>query len=446
VPIQRAETYIQIVKREGTSRAALAWLQSQLPLWREEGLIDERTAERIADRYRGDHVERVSRVVFFIYLIGFVLIGGGVLSFVAWNWDDMPPALKLGLSGLALVVTYAAGFWYWKVDGRRAALGHSLTVLGSLLFGANIGVVAQVFQLSSQDLTAVGIWGAGVTLAAWLLSSAPNAVLANFLLAAWALDRIDALGPGLASGLPAIAIIPLAFRLSSAPLYAVSLATAAFMLAAEVVESRFGVEPAIASVLASACLFLAIPLVLPSTKRVFRAISTHFGFYIVLALAYAFSFHEVAHEIDFDWDEASGWLGFVLPQFLAAVACVLFAGAKQPEALRRELFGMIALGLAVLLFAGMQFSEPEIPLAVVANLGLLAIGAYSIARSLRELRRWSYWGGIVLIAAAAVSRFVEFETGLLAKAFFFTACGVTVIYAGLAFEKRVDAREPSHAA
>ena len=147
---------------------------------------------------------------------------------------------------------------------------------------------------------------------------------------------------------------------------------------------------------------------------------------------------------------------------MAAIAAVLLlagcsANAPMPTVAQVDLDPLallrtiamilgIPLALGMLLLGGTLLPDPELPLTVIANVGLLAIGSYSIARSLRALRRLGYWGGILLIAIAAVSRFVEFETSLLAKAFFFTAGGVIVIYAGLSFERRAAAAEEDHAA
>ena len=55
----------------------------------------------------------------------------------------MGAAAKLATLGVAMVAAHGAGFALWKGSGRAERLGHALTVLGTLVFGASIGLVAQ---------------------------------------------------------------------------------------------------------------------------------------------------------------------------------------------------------------------------------------------------------------------------------------------------------------
>ena len=124
-------------------------LKREFPRWREEGIVDEEAEATLARRYQLDE-EGVSVAATAIYVLGVLLIGGGVVSFVAWNWDSIPKAAKLAMLGAALVAAHASGYWLWRIDRRHPRLGHALTLLGTLIFGANIGLVAQIYYRCSK--------------------------------------------------------------------------------------------------------------------------------------------------------------------------------------------------------------------------------------------------------------------------------------------------------
>ncbi len=70
-----------------------------------------------------------------LYVLGALLVGGGVVSLVAWNWEALSAAAKLVLLGVALATVHTVGYQFWRF-GNRKRLGHGLMFLGSVLFGA----------------------------------------------------------------------------------------------------------------------------------------------------------------------------------------------------------------------------------------------------------------------------------------------------------------------
>lgn len=92
--------------------------------------------------------------------------------------------------------------------------------LGSLLFGANIGIVAQVFQRGGEFDEAAGLWAAGAALAGWLLGNTPSGVLAAGLGIFWTVGRIEGGESLWAAFVPALVLLPLAFRRRSPVLFA----------------------------------------------------------------------------------------------------------------------------------------------------------------------------------------------------------------------------------
>ena len=73
---------------------------------------------------------------------------------------------------------------------------------------------------------------------------------------------------------------------------------------------------------------------------------------------------------------------------------------------------------------------------LVVHIGLTAVAGLSIRRALSELDRGPFWFGVFVAGLVVLTRFLEFETGLLFKAGVFTVAGIAVLTIGYAFESR----------
>ena len=94
-----------------------ARLKRELPRWRDDAIISATAEETLAARYHLDE-EGVSVATAAIYILGVLLIGGGVISLVAWNWDALGRFAKLALIGSAMIAAHGSGYWLWRVSGR----------------------------------------------------------------------------------------------------------------------------------------------------------------------------------------------------------------------------------------------------------------------------------------------------------------------------------------
>ena len=157
------------------------YLRHELKAWKRDGLIDESQSARLTARYALDALDDEARSTLMntIFLVGAALIGCGVIAFVAAHWEEISRTLKVIALLLAMVAAHGTGYWFWRVRKEpRPHLGHALTVLGTLIFGANIGLFAQIFHISGDPHQAFLAWAAGALAVAWALQSVPNAVVA----------------------------------------------------------------------------------------------------------------------------------------------------------------------------------------------------------------------------------------------------------------------------
>ena len=156
-----------------------AWLTR----WTEAGLIDAATADRI--RAFEQHSHRSHRLrwpVVIALAFGGLMLGGGILLFVAAHWDALAPA-----SRFALVLCMVGGL---HVSGafaseRFPAMGSTLHGIGTIALGAGIALSGQIFNLDEHWPGGVMLWALGAGVAAVLLRDIPQIVLAAVLAPSW---------------------------------------------------------------------------------------------------------------------------------------------------------------------------------------------------------------------------------------------------------------------
>lgn len=428
------------------SRSFREVLRRELPRWREEGLVSPESASALHARYRLGEVESGPGLL-PVFILGALLVGAGIISLVAWNWEELPDAAKLSLLAAAIGGFHGVGFWLWKGSGRSPRLGHALTLLGTVTFGASVGLVAQIFHVSGAWWAGFGAFAAGALVAGLAYASGPHLVLAAVL-------GFGPFGVGFAADHPPAGIgfgyisaafgLALAVRLGSRALavvvglgLAVVLGTAS---AAATLEA--GVPLAITAV---AALCAAVPAIARGEAgvRVGAAMQV-LGRVLFEAVAFALSFGWVAAELRFRG---------VVPSLVVTAAAPAFALAAAAIAvgLRRDEVDPLARGEALLVcatflaFAAGLSVERGAGAALVANLALGFLSIGRIARGLKSLTRAPFWEGIALAGVLALARFLSVDAGLAVKGLAFIAVGAGILAAGFAFERRRVRREATDA-
>src|ERR1044072_4243457 len=143
-------------------------LRTKLQFGFRKGTVTEETAKQLSSAYELDNLKHESTRLLsaVIFTIGALLLGGGLISFVAANWEIIATPLKLVLFLLALLAFHTIGFWLWHSKNWRG-LGHALLFCGCLVFGANIGLVAQIFHVSSNWYGGFLAWAIGSLVVGW---------------------------------------------------------------------------------------------------------------------------------------------------------------------------------------------------------------------------------------------------------------------------------------
>lgn len=160
-------------------------LRQEIEIWRSEGIIEASQYEQLSQRYQLDTLDTASRNQFVTILIGLgsILIGLGIITFVAANWQELSRSVRVALLLSLFVIVNVSGFYLWrKPNDASKRLGHGLLLLGALILGANMGIMGQMFHISSPFYELLLAWGIGVIAMAYSLQITSLGILSILLI------------------------------------------------------------------------------------------------------------------------------------------------------------------------------------------------------------------------------------------------------------------------
>lgn len=469
-------------------------LRREAEQWRVDGLIQPPQYDRMSEQYQFESLEAGARDRFILVLLGLgsILLGLGIITFVAANWQAVSRAGKLTLLLSLFLVANATGFYLLKrpLDALGQErwphrLGHGLLLLGALVLGANLALSGQLFHRTGAAYELCLVWGLGVLLMAFGLRLTSLGLLAILLMGIgywWGIQEISSTGtlmglsllmrymPLVAGGLFTLLAYWCRSRLifGAGAIALVSSLEVAIADAAHQISGIPGMALAIAFSLPPALLWsyddalwwrlLNRPLPL---TRSFREAAQALSLVFLTGLTYLLSFHHF-WQVPPDQPAFSKQLSTLLadgaplvlnPNLLGLTALTLLSwfylayprhrgstwGLAQRDAV------MLLLISAVGLIALCNWSIQPIPNlgTYLYNVLLFLLAASCIRQGLAKGNRILFWYGMITLILQILSRILEYDTGLLLKSVVFLLCGVGVMLVGLWFERYVRTLSPS---
>jgi uncharacterized membrane protein len=148
-------------------------LEKEVGVWVEESLISPPQRDRILARYRvlkeADEKAGPGKLITTLSILGSILVGVGVILFVASNWSFIPKWGKLFIVFSSMVASYGFGFYFRYEKMNYPKVGASLILLGSLIFGAGMFLIAQMYHITVHYPNGPLMWGLGVLPLAYFL-------------------------------------------------------------------------------------------------------------------------------------------------------------------------------------------------------------------------------------------------------------------------------------
>lgn len=413
------------------------WLQQEVAQWRAEGLVDDALAQRILARYPETPGRGWGRIVFSA--LGAALVGLGVILFFAYNWQSIAKLAKLALVFGALAAAHGAAMALARRPAPNRALIEGLHALGTMLFGAGIWLVAQIYHIDEHYPNAFLVWALGALALAWAMPSLVQALLALFLISFWAgVELFQFRSP--MHGAPllvVLGVLPFAWWRRSAALLACALVVLFVVTALAVGWIDFkallpllfmmGTAAVVAAVAAQASAFAA-------AEGPLRTV----GLVVVIGCGVALSFPAFARDlgrVTFDKPGLSIYFAAAGVALLGAVVAAAFSyshGAlARIDTHRRWQLALIGVGLAIVL--GSLFARGRVDGWVAAlpfNVIVLGLAALLILEGSANLRPRLVAAGCVVFALVSVSRYTDLFSSLLVRSAVFVLLGAGLFFVG----------------
>ncbi len=442
-------------------------LRQEAQQWRDEGLISPETYEQLATRYRLEELDSASRDRFILIVLGlgFILLGLGVITFVAANWQTWSRPIKVLLLLGLFMGTNCTGFYLWRSpDQRKSRLGQGLLLLGTLILGANLGLMSQMFHQTGAAYKLYLIWGLGVWAMAYALRLTSLGFMAIILMAiayCGGIWNFDSLGTSSGQELQQMSLIiaflfiPLAYYCRSRWIFGLSSVLIVFALGTNLAEylsvadlSNTSFIPALLFILPPGLLWsYGDDLLFPNSEVNFEAINRKLAVFYLGCFFYLCSFN--FWDNNFDSTQSGKFIDFApWPLLIAPIIFTIWGiwawwklGVRRTSNLpwRLDRNSTYIGTTLVILFGLIWFNIAVAPIGIagtiIFNLLLFLLAIILISQSVREGRRFNFWLGIILLILQIFSRMFEYDTGLILKAIALFACGIAAILAGLWFER-----------
>lgn len=418
-----------------------ALLPVETARWAEKGIISDVQREAVLNLYPQPGAGARDRTILIFTILGSLLLGTGVILFFAANWPSIPAAVKVAVLLAAVLGAYGAGFYLQYVRDDYPRLGRSLIFLGSLLYGAAIWLLAQIFHLNTHYPQGFLLWGVGLLPLVLVTLSRPVLYLATTVLIIWTLTEQGSFGtynflfPVLALG----ALLPLARKARTA--LGEGLALLALFLWVLVAFANQvpgaglagNLVPAARVAVIYGALLMTIALAGLGEERTYLAS----GGFLTLAGTYVLTFRAMAARPDVG--AAPPWL-FAGSPFLTATATILLAAAlaagwvcwrRQPGN-RLLLLPMLLAPVAASLGAGLLASVPQMAvfniLLFAGAIGLVTLGVQRRRELLVNL-------GLAAFIIHVLTRYFDLFFPAMNRSLFFILGGVLLLGGGWLLER-----------
>lgn len=186
----------------------IQWLKKEIPKLTEEGVLSQEAADKLFKRYDTQNLSKSPSTALVITgILGAVLVGVGIISIFAYNWDSFPRWLRTIFSLGPLMV--AQGFYGYAYFKRRDNIAWMESTSGflMLMLASSIGLINQTYHIGGTISTFVLIW---MLLSVPLLYLWPSILVGLLYLsgiALWAVSDLDFAGQSVAYwGLLALAV------------------------------------------------------------------------------------------------------------------------------------------------------------------------------------------------------------------------------------------------
>ncbi len=146
-------------------------IEEALAYWQQKKLITAKKAEELQANMPISSTTSSDRAISIFSAVGAILVGLGVILFVASNWQSLTPLFKVAILLLGMISTGVAGYYLAYERGAYQKTGMGLLFINILIYGASIFLIAQIYHLPINFSLGAFLWFFGAVFFAYLLQS-----------------------------------------------------------------------------------------------------------------------------------------------------------------------------------------------------------------------------------------------------------------------------------
>jgi uncharacterized membrane protein len=167
-------------------RAYRQRLEADLARWEADGVITPAVLAAIRSALPPLAPEINIPVV--VAIVGGLLIAAAFLAFVAAHWTEFARLLRVAILVAGIVGANGLGAWFARAG--RSVLADLCASVGSIIFGAGIALVGQMYHLGEDFAGGMLMWAAGALAAAALTNSRGALAVALAAGSVWSTMRV----------------------------------------------------------------------------------------------------------------------------------------------------------------------------------------------------------------------------------------------------------------
>jgi len=142
-------------------------LEADLARWQAEGVITPAISEAIRNSL--PPLGAGINIPVVVAIVGGLLVAAAFLAFVAANWTMIARVLRFAVLLAGIAGAYGTGAWFARAG--RPVLADLGASVGTIVFGAAIALVGQMYHLGDDFAVGMLLWAAGALAAAALTGS-----------------------------------------------------------------------------------------------------------------------------------------------------------------------------------------------------------------------------------------------------------------------------------
>lgn len=410
----------------------LKWLYQELPVLVNKGVMPQQQADAIKEYYsKANAAGKRKTVLIICSILGFLLIGLGVISLLAHNWDELGRPIRAFLSVMPLLAGILLTGWAMSRQKASPGLLEGTATFLTLMIGASIALVSQTYNISGELVDFVLTWMLLSVPLVYLCGVTIPAIIYVIGITSWVMGYIW--------GDTAVSFLYFPLILAIAP-HCISI----------VKKKQFVLRVMLLSVILAFSITLVISLML---GRIFPELW-------IVFIPLCFSVVYLAGNTKFgdfpaDWQRpfsSLGGLGVIISSFiltyrwpweqsitnfygageryhtagLAVILALLIAAVFLSRlTLKQKRYDHFLLGIAWII-AIISYGVPVIA-AVIANIYLIIIGISKIKKGLRVNNLRTMNSGLMLISLLIALRFFDSQISFLIKGLVLIALGLGLL-------------------